>query len=69
VRLKLLLLGICSLFLFSASHVTVASGEIKLQTPFLEMRSNSIELTPIAPKVGPGGEPEIVVTLTKNSGG
>jgi hypothetical protein len=69
VQWKLLLLSLCSLFLVSIPYVYAADEELKVKTPYLEMQSDSIELTSMPVKVGPGGEGEIIITFTKNNGG
>jgi hypothetical protein len=61
VRVKLLVLALCSLFLFSHPVVYAATTITKVKTPFLEMQPVSIELEPMEPKAGPGGEGEITV--------
>jgi hypothetical protein len=61
VRVKILGLALCSLFLFSHPVIYAAITEVK--TPFLELQPDSIELTPMQPKVGPGGEGEITITI------
>lgn len=64
MRVKILGLALCSLFLFSHPVVYAATIITKVKTPFLEMQPVSIELEPMLPKVGPGGEEEIIVKFT-----
>lgn len=60
MRVKLWSLVVCSLILFSYP-VADAATTVIIKTPFLEMKPASIELEPMEPKVGPGGEGEIKI--------
>jgi hypothetical protein len=41
-------------------------ADTKVVTPFLELEADSIQLTPLPIKVGPGGEGDIKVKFTNS---
>jgi len=67
VRLKLFLLALCSLFVLTVpSAFDVANADTKVVAPFPELEPNFIQLSPMPPKDGPGGEGEITISFTQN---